>query len=140
VLNLLSNAVKYNRDGGEVVVWVSPAEDGRLRLQVADTGPGVPDGLKDKLFEPFERLGAGRDGIEGTGLGLALSRELMHLMAGEIGVASREGEGSVFWIELNGVAAPPRTAHESRAAATATCRRALPLSAQAAGYWSSRTT
>jgi signal transduction histidine kinase/ActR/RegA family two-component response regulator len=117
LLNLLSNAVKYNRDGGEVALSCRPAGD-RLQLLVADTGPGVPEALRDKLFEPFERLGAERKGVEGTGLGLALSRRLMHLMGGEIGVEGREGQGSVFWIELDVVPDRHREARPPRRAAT----------------------
>jgi len=100
LLNLLSNAVKYNREGGEVAVSCEPAPGRRLRLAVTDTGPGVPEVLIDRLFEPFERLGAEGGRVEGTGLGLALSRQLVELMGGEIGVESREGHGSVFWVEL----------------------------------------
>lgn len=106
VLNLLSNAVKYNRDGGEVEVSCVRGQEGRLRLQVTDTGPGIPEKLLDKLFEPFERLGAEQGVIEGTGLGLALSKQLVELMDGEIGVATREGKGSTFWVELSVVEEP----------------------------------
>jgi signal transduction histidine kinase/CheY-like chemotaxis protein len=106
LLNLLSNAVKYNRDGGEVTLSCVEAAEGRLRLEIRDTGPGIPASLMGRLFEPFERLGADRGPIEGTGLGLALSQQLIKLMDGEIGAESHEGQGSTFWVELAVADAP----------------------------------
>jgi signal transduction histidine kinase/CheY-like chemotaxis protein len=100
LLNLLSNAIKYNHDGGAVTVSCAEGAPGRLRLNVTDTGPGIPAALMDRLFQPFERLGAEGGHVEGTGLGLALSRQLMKLMDGEIGADSSVGEGSTFWLEL----------------------------------------
>ena len=106
LLNLLSNAVKYNRDGGEVTVSRAPGPPDRMRLSVTDTGPGIPAARLDRLFEPFERLGAESGRVEGTGLGLALSRQLVTLMDGKIGAETREGDGSTFWIELAVAEAP----------------------------------
>jgi signal transduction histidine kinase/CheY-like chemotaxis protein len=108
LLNLLSNAVKYNRDGGDVTIACTETTPGRLRLNVIDTGPGIPAALIDRLFQPFERLGAEGSRVEGTGLGLALSQQLARLMDGELGVESRAGAGSTFWIELGFAEAPAR--------------------------------
>jgi signal transduction histidine kinase/ActR/RegA family two-component response regulator len=108
LLNLLSNAVKYNRDGGDVTISCTEGAPGRLRLNVIDTGPGIPAALMERLFQPFERLGAEGGRVEGTGLGLALSQQLAKLMDGEIGVESRAGAGSTFWIELAFAEAPAR--------------------------------
>jgi CheY-like chemotaxis protein/anti-sigma regulatory factor (Ser/Thr protein kinase) len=99
LVNLINNAVKYNRDGGEVEVAVSQDDD-IMRLEVRDTGPGIPDEKMSKLFVPFERLGAETTNIEGVGLGLALSRTLVASMGGTIGVESTVGQGSTFWVEL----------------------------------------
>ncbi|MDQ6847719.1 MAG: ATP-binding protein [Candidatus Dormibacteraeota bacterium] len=100
VLNLLTNAVKYNREGGHVDVSTRLVEGGRVRITVKDSGPGIPLDLLPRLFQPFDRLGAERTAIEGTGLGLALSKHLVELMEGTIGVDSEPGAGSSFWLEL----------------------------------------
>jgi len=100
LLNLLSNAVKYNREGGSIRVETRPADDGMLRITVADTGFGIPPEYHDRLFRPFDRLGADRSSVEGTGMGLALSKGLVEAMAGSIGVESTVGVGSSFWVEL----------------------------------------
>jgi CheY-like chemotaxis protein len=100
LLNLLSNAIKYNHEGGGVVLACETAPDERLRLVVTDTGPGIPADKFARLFTPFERLGAEQSGIEGTGLGLALSQRLVAAMGGTLGVESRPGQGSSFWVEL----------------------------------------
>ncbi len=99
LLNLLSNAVKYNRQGGEVEIRVE-LEDERLRIDVRDQGSGIsPEGL-ERLFVRFERLDADRGGIEGSGLGLVLSRLLAEAMGGSLGAASTLGEGSTFTLEF----------------------------------------
>ena len=100
LLNLGSNAVKYNHRGGSVSFQTEPADTGRVRFEVRDSGPGIPYEQQDQLFVPFARLGAERSAIEGTGVGLALSKQLVEVMAGAIGVESVPGHGSTFWVEL----------------------------------------
>lgn len=99
LLNLLSNAIKYNRPQGEVEIRVT-VQEGVVRLAVADTGYGIPAARWQELFQPFSRLGAESTGIEGTGIGLTISRRLMEMMGGAIGVDSEEERGSTFWIKL----------------------------------------
>lgn len=99
LLNLLSNAVKYNRPEGSVGIICEQTDD-RIRIGIKDTGPGIPEGLKDALFQPFNRLGAESSGVEGTGIGLVITRQLAIKMNGLIEVDSRVGEGSTFWVEL----------------------------------------
>jgi signal transduction histidine kinase len=128
MLNLLSNAIKYNYEGGTVVVTcemraVPPDLDqggnvGRpsgshyvpskgenqkasmLRFAVRDMGPGIPPDKLARLFTPFDRLDADQTEVPGTGLGLALSKQLVEAMGGTIGVESAVGQGSTFWVEL----------------------------------------
>jgi signal transduction histidine kinase/CheY-like chemotaxis protein len=100
LLNFLSNAAKFNRSGGTVKIWVEEALGDRLRINVTDTGPGIPPRLMERLFTPFDRLGAETRGVEGTGLGLALSKRLVEVMGGTIGVESVVGQGSTFWVEF----------------------------------------
>ncbi len=106
LLNLLSNAVKYNRLGGTVAVSCEPSSSTRLRIKVSDTGNGIPQEQLGRLFTPFERLGAERSEIEGTGIGLSLSRQLTEAMGGFLGVETVVGEGSTFWVELPLVEGP----------------------------------
>lgn len=112
LLNLLSNAIKYNHPGGTVTVVTARQPGDRLRITVADTGRGISRPDLARLFTPFERLDAAQAGIEGTGLGLALSRQLVHAMGGTTGVTSTPGAGSQFWIEL-ALAQPPAVAHSA---------------------------
>jgi signal transduction histidine kinase/ActR/RegA family two-component response regulator len=100
LINLVSNAVKYNRDGGEVRIALDAVDSDRLRISVEDTGAGIDEESQAKLFVPFERLNAAASGVDGTGLGLALSRTLIEAMGGSIGVESTPGVGSRFLIEL----------------------------------------
>jgi CheY-like chemotaxis protein len=100
LLNLLTNAVKYTPISGSVSVSQSVSGDKTVRILVHDTGPGIPSEKLDRLFRPFDRLGAEQSNVEGTGLGLALSQRLMQAMGGSIGVETTVGAGSTFWLEL----------------------------------------
>jgi PAS domain S-box-containing protein len=101
LINLVTNAAKYGAEGGEVLIEVTSVADERVRISISDTGPGISADQIALLFQPFERLGADEGEIEGTGLGLALSKGLTEAMGGRIGVSSEPGSGSTFWIELS---------------------------------------
>jgi signal transduction histidine kinase/ActR/RegA family two-component response regulator len=105
LLNLLSNAVKYNRPAGSVHLTCEDVANERLRVKVADTGPGIPPEALERLFVPFERLGSEHSAIEGTGLGLPLSKRLAEAMGGALELAT-DPQGSTFWVELPLVEAP----------------------------------
>jgi signal transduction histidine kinase/ActR/RegA family two-component response regulator len=105
LINLVSNAIKYNRQGGSVSVAARSLPDGKVRFVVADTGIGIPSDRQSDLFEPFQRLGAEHSAVEGTGIGLALTRRMVEAMDGAIGFTSELGQGSVFWVELSGATA-----------------------------------
>lgn len=100
LLNLLSNAIKYNVEGGKVSVACGTNQENAVRITVSDTGPGMTAEQCEKLFRPFERLVGDSSAVEGTGLGLALSKGLVEAMKGAIGVDSAPGNGSTFWIDL----------------------------------------
>jgi signal transduction histidine kinase/AmiR/NasT family two-component response regulator len=100
LLNLLSNAIKYNREGGAVVADCSPSGPGLVRVSVQDTGLGLQPEQVRSLFQPFNRLGQESGAEEGTGIGLVVTKRLVELMSGTIGVTSSLGVGSMFWIEL----------------------------------------
>ncbi|MES2604805.1 MAG: ATP-binding protein, partial [Pseudomonadota bacterium] len=100
LINLLSNAIKYNRTGGSVLLQCVATEASLIRIEILDTGNGIEKEHLPYIFTPFERLGADSRHIEGTGIGLMITRRLVKLMKGEIGVISRSGAGSIFWIDL----------------------------------------
>lgn len=125
LLNLLSNAIKYNRRDGEVNLRCAPQAQ-QVRLDVSDTGIGLTADQSQRLFVAFERLSARQSNVEGTGIGLALSRQLVRAMGGEIGVDSQLDIGSTFWIGLP--RAPPQAPAEAAATpSVATPGRALAL-------------
>ncbi|SFX44136.1 ATP-binding protein [Marinospirillum alkaliphilum] len=101
LMNLVTNAIKYNRHQGLVRVWVESAgQPGWARILVQDTGQGIPVDKLAELWQPFNRLGAEHSGVEGTGIGLVICRQLIQQMGGRIGVESEVGKGSTFWLEL----------------------------------------
>jgi hypothetical protein len=107
LLNLLTNAVKYNREGGQVLVEAEPA-DGQLLLRVSDTGRGMSEAQLALAFEPFNRLGLESEGIEGTGIGLAIVKALVERMGGAVQARSKPDEGSVFEVRLPAAEAAPQ--------------------------------
>jgi CheY-like chemotaxis protein len=101
LINLLSNAIKYNKAGGTVLVESVLKGTESVRINVRDTGAGLSPKQLTQLFQPFNRLGQESSGEQGTGIGLVVSKRLVELMGGNIGVDSTVGVGSVFWIEMN---------------------------------------
>ena len=100
LLNLLSNAIKYNRVGGEVEVRLEPLPLERLRINVRDTGRGIPLDRQSEVFQPFNRLSAENSTIEGSGVGLVITKQLVEMMQGKLDFTSAEEQGTNFWIEL----------------------------------------
>lgn len=103
LLNLLSNAIKYNVKGGRVTLTSEDTHNNMVRISVTDTGPGIAEDDQINLFTPFNRLGKESSDIEGTGVGLAISKQLVEAMGGRIGVESKVGTGSAFWVEFPAV-------------------------------------
>ena len=122
LMNLVSNAIKYNRSGGKVT-FGSEVDGTTLRISVQDTGQGIPSDRIPELFEPFNRLGAENSGIEGTGVGLALTKELVERMGGRLTVESVQGIGSTFKIELS--IAQPKVTSQAAPSVTAEAPRSL---------------
>jgi len=100
LLNLLSNAVKYNRENGTVTLTCREMPNRMLRINVVDTGRGILSDKQDDLFKPFERLGLEAGPIEGTGIGLTITKKIIELLSGQIGFESEEGKGSTFWVDV----------------------------------------
>ncbi len=100
LMNLGSNAIKYNQPGGSVVFTISRPAATRVRMTVRDTGIGIPLEKQDKLFQPFQRAGQETGPIEGTGIGLVITRRLAELMGGAVGFRSAEKQGSEFWVDM----------------------------------------
>ena len=101
LVNLLSNAIKYNKRGGTVIVTYIVTSPKRIRICIEDTGRGLPPENIAQLFQPFNRLGQESSAEEGTGIGLVMTKRLVELMGGVIGVESTVEKGSTFWIDMN---------------------------------------
>lgn len=108
LINLLSNAVKYNVANGRVTLTIHSIDGAFVRFCVSDTGPGIPQDKQEEIFQPFSRLGAETTDIEGTGIGLTISRNLAQVMGGKLGFESVLGQGSQFWIDMPGSAGTRR--------------------------------
>lgn len=128
LLNLLSNAIKYNVAHGRIEVSAEHQQD-QIKIRVRDTGPGVDPARLDELFEPFNRLDAENSRVEGTGIGLSITRELVEQMHGQIGVDSQPGQGATFWftlpVAMPAAATSPRSPQPLASAAETSSRTLL---------------
>jgi len=100
LINLLSNAVKYNRQQGRIFIEARRTPAGQIRIEIRDTGEGIPEHFREAAFQPFNRLGAEGTNIEGSGLGLSITERLVRQMSGRLGFESVPGQGTTFWVEL----------------------------------------
>jgi PAS domain S-box-containing protein len=119
LINLIYNAIKYNRPAGTVAVEWTLVPPNAIRISVRDTGLGLAADKLAQLFQPFNRLGQEASAVQGTGIGLVVSKRLVELMGGTIGAESTVGVGSVFWIEMGQTSAPPHAVVHARPAAMA---------------------
>ena len=103
LLNLISNAIKYNRKGGQIDIHINRCDDGQVYIGITDSGIGLSEQQQSNLFQPFSRLAENLDEIEGTGIGLVITKQMIQQMHGSLGVESTLGEGSTFWIKLPGI-------------------------------------
>jgi signal transduction histidine kinase len=100
LLNLLSNKIKYNQPGGSITLAVNDIDGQSLRISVADTGEGITNEMQKIVFKAFERLGREAGQIEGTGIGLYISKQIIEQMDGLTGFESVKGQGNTFWIDI----------------------------------------
>lgn len=114
ILNLMSNGIKYNNEGGELNFGCKPMTGDQVRIFVNDTGPGIPIEKQNKIFQPFNRLGRERTEIEGTGIGLTITKKLVEAMNGQIGFESTPGIGSTFWVDFPEISEADLTEQEDK--------------------------
>ncbi len=127
LINLLSNAIKYNRTGGTVSVEYTVRTGDWIRIGVRDSGVGMTPEQLSQLFQPFNRLGQQASVVEGTGIGLVVSKQLIELMGGIMGVESTVGQGSLFWYELKLTAAPQALVQQTTDPTRVQAQRSAPV-------------